>query len=292
MDTMGKTGEVTYKSELWGDKLYQSRARLALPLLVRQAKAEQHIYYSDLASELGMPNPRNLNYPLGTIGDTMNKLGEEWGIKIPPIQCVVVNKSTGIPGEGIGWFIADKEQFYKSSRRQKRKIIEKMLDEVYRFELWDKVLEELGLEPAPEPSMDSIDDMVSKHYGSGGESEDHRQLKEYVSRNPHLVKLPSSVGFGETEYLFRSGDALDVLFKHKKDWVGVEVKSKISDIDDITRGIFQCVKYQALMEATQRAENKKPNSRMILLLESIFPAELIPLKNTLGIEVVDQIRPK
>lgn len=37
---------------LGGDKLYQKRARLTLPYLVRQAKAGQTIYYSDLAKEL------------------------------------------------------------------------------------------------------------------------------------------------------------------------------------------------------------------------------------------------
>jgi hypothetical protein len=44
-----------------GDKLYQERARRAMPILVRQALASQPIYYSDLAEELGMSNPRNLN---------------------------------------------------------------------------------------------------------------------------------------------------------------------------------------------------------------------------------------
>ncbi len=56
---------------LIGDKLYQKRARLTLPLLVRQAKAEEPITYENLASELGMPNPRNLNYVLGSIGKAL-----------------------------------------------------------------------------------------------------------------------------------------------------------------------------------------------------------------------------
>ena len=56
---------------LSGDKLYQERARAALPLLVRQAEAATPIFYSSLARELGMPNPRNLNYVLGCIGQTL-----------------------------------------------------------------------------------------------------------------------------------------------------------------------------------------------------------------------------
>ncbi len=64
-----ETGEVAKFIE--GKKLYQERARKALPLLVRQALANQPILYSDLAQELDMPNPRNLNYVLGSIGYTL-----------------------------------------------------------------------------------------------------------------------------------------------------------------------------------------------------------------------------
>ena len=84
-----------------GDKLYQERARAALPLLVRQAQAGAPIFYSDLAEELGMPNPRNLNYVLGSIGQSMELLSKSWKEKVPPIQCLVINKATGLPGEGI-----------------------------------------------------------------------------------------------------------------------------------------------------------------------------------------------
>ena len=88
-----------------GDKLYRERARKALPLLVRQAQARRKIYYSDLAPKLGMANLRNLNYALGYIGQALASLSEEPGWKeIPPIQCLVVNKQTGLPGEGVGWF--------------------------------------------------------------------------------------------------------------------------------------------------------------------------------------------
>ena len=41
-----------------GDKLYQTRAREVLPILVRQAEAGTPIFYSALAAEVGIPNPR------------------------------------------------------------------------------------------------------------------------------------------------------------------------------------------------------------------------------------------
>lgn len=131
-----------------GDKLYQKRARAALPLLVRQAQAGNPIFYSDLAAELGMPNPRNLDYVLGSIGQALEKLSEVWGVKVPPIQCLVVNKNTGLPGEGIGWFLMKKEDFSKLTKRQQRTIIEAELQHVYAFPRWHEVLKAFQLQPA------------------------------------------------------------------------------------------------------------------------------------------------
>ncbi len=82
-----ETGQIA--KALSGDKLYQERARKALPILVRQALANQHIYYSDLTIELGMPNPRNLNFVLGSIGQSLQQLSTTWQEDIPPINCLV-----------------------------------------------------------------------------------------------------------------------------------------------------------------------------------------------------------
>ena len=90
------------------------------PFSFAKRGAGEKIAYSDLAEELRMPNPRNLNYVLGYIGRAIQKLAKTWKTKIPPIQCVAVNKSTGIPGEGIGWFISDLEDFKKRSREREK----------------------------------------------------------------------------------------------------------------------------------------------------------------------------
>ena len=81
---MSTTAEIA--APLGGDKLYQERARAALPLLVRQAIAAKPIFYSALADELAMPNPRNLNYVLGCIGQAMVRLSKQWKTKVPPIS--------------------------------------------------------------------------------------------------------------------------------------------------------------------------------------------------------------
>lgn len=273
-----------------GSKAYQVRAREALPLLVRQAEAGAPVFYSGLAEELGMPNPRNLNYVLGSIGQSIELLSKVWKVKVPPIQCLVVNKSTGLPGEGIGWFLVKQEEFATLPLRQKRAIVEAELQHVFSYPRWQEVLQALELEPA----ISDFTPFVNKASGGfgGGESDEHKALKAYVAQNPKVIGLGANVPIGTTEYLLPSGDCLDVSFSGKNIWVAAEVKSSVSAEGDIVRGLFQCVKYRAVMEAVLLTESRPQNARALLVLESKFPQALIPLRNMLGVEVVESISPK
>jgi hypothetical protein len=273
-----------------GAKLYQERARRALPLLVRQAQAQTKIYYSDLALELEMPNPRNLNYVLGSIGQALQLLSAEWGEYVPPLQCLVINKNTELPGEGVGWFITGLEDFRKLSRKQQRELVNAELLKVFTYPKWLEVLTSLGLKPV------SIDysGLLAKAaaFRGGGESEEHKRLKFYVAQHPEVINLPQTLSSGETEYTLPSGDSLDVLFRDKDDWIAVEVKSSISGSTDILRGMFQCVKYRAVIEAYQATISLPQNARTILVLEGSLPAKMIPLKNILGIEIIEHVVPQ
>ena len=143
---MAETGQIA--NPIFGEKLYQQRARLALPLLVRQAEVRRTVYYSDLAGELDMPNPRNLNYVLGSIGQSLIDLSEAWGETIPAIQCIVINKQTELPGEGIGWFlgndgkaathflgsvVGDIESFRKLPRKLQKDLVSAELQRVFLY---------------------------------------------------------------------------------------------------------------------------------------------------------------
>lgn len=259
-------------------------------MLVRQAQAGIPIFYSDLAEELEMPNARNLNYVLGSIGQSLELLSKEWKEKVPPIQCIVVNKSTGLPGEGIGWFLVKKEDFAALPLRQQRAIVEAELQHVFSYPRWGKVLEFFSLERA---STD-FTPIISKASGGfgGGESKHHKALKDYVAKNPESIGLKASTPIGITEHPLPSGDSLDVSFFNMKGWVAAEVKSAISSEADIVRGLFQCVKYRAVMEAVQVSEARAQNARALLVLESTFPQSLVPLRNILGVEVIEGVTPK
>lgn len=282
-----ETGEFVKSIE--GKKLYQERARKALPLLVRQALANQPIFYLDLANELKMPNPRNLNYVLGSIGQTLQEISTEWKDEIPPISCLVINKDTGLPGEGVRWFITDKNNFAKLPRKQKRSIIDIELLKIYAYPRWRNVLKYLDLEYKENRDYSLLLNTLSKQRHGSGESPYHKQFKEFVSKNPQILNLPKSVGVGELEKNLPSGDIADIFFIHGKDWIIAEVKSKISNTADIYRGLYQCVKYQAVVEAYQIEKGFQPSCRVALVLENEFPVELIELKNLLGIEVIEKM---
>lgn len=273
-----------------GDKLYQERAREALPLLVRQAKASAPIFYSDLAGELGMPNPRNLNYVLGSIGQSMELLSKSWKEKVPPIQCLVVNRTTGLPGEGIGWFLVKKEEFKSLPLRQKRAIVEAELQHVFAYPRWVEVLAALSLAEVGYDFSASVS-AASGGFG-GGEGAGHKALKLFVASHPEIVGLPANSGKGVNEFALPSGDCLDVSFQHRKLWVAVEVKSTISSEADIARGLFQCIKYRAVVEAVQVATARPQSARAVLVLEGKLPQSLVVLRNLLGVEVVEGVVPK
>lgn len=135
---------------IWGNKLYQQRAQKALPILVRQAIAHKPISYSELAEELGMPNPRNLNYVLGSIGETLNLMSKKWGVNIPSINCLIINKNTHLPGSGIVWVTNGIPNYDKLSPRRQKDIIDSEFRKIYDFPRWMELLDELGL---PHPQL-------------------------------------------------------------------------------------------------------------------------------------------
>jgi hypothetical protein len=287
-----KHGTVNQTAAGFGDesKLYQRRARQALPLLVAHAKAKTTVTYGQFSREMKMLNPRNLNWVLGALGSELKILEKKWNEKIPPLNCLVLNKYDGTPQHGIEFYMP-LEEFENLTPAKKKLTVQLVMSDIWEFQKWDEVLRNFGLEPII-PSDSTVLQELAKEirYGrGGGESEEHRRLKEYVKGNPGAVGLGKPI-FGKTEYCFHSMDEIDVLFCFASAWVGIEVKGKDSDDADIMRGIFQCIKYQALIEATQRYEQAKVNGRVLLALGGKLSHELRQLTGILHIDVVEGIQ--
>ena len=145
----------------------------------------------------------------------------------------------------------------------------------------------------PVPTAPSYEDVLieAATFQPRGEGQDHRRLKEFIADNPQVVGLPAGLK-GMLEYALPSGDCVDVLFQNGDAWVAIEVKGKHSPEADVVRGIFQCIKYQAVVEAYQTSQQLPPAARAILVLETPLPARLISLKDLLGVELLDQVKPR
>ena len=264
--------------------LYQRRAFLALPLLVRQAEAGQTIHYQQLARELGMPNPRNLNYVLGSIGTSLRELGQLWREEIPAIQALVTNKASGLPGRGFTEFVPDPGAFQQATSAQQRAIHQRITEDVRLYQRWRDVLAHFDAQPwkgpPPEPASHGIGDR-------GGESREHQAFKEAVCSHPAWFGLPECPAV--VEYLFVTGDAVDVLFTQGARRWGVEVKSAVSQEGDILRGLFQCVKYRALLQAEQAAAGNAGFADVYLACEHEFPAKLVGVANVLGVGFFERV---
>lgn len=282
---MPKTAETA--TGFHGDKLYQRRAREALPILVRQAKAGVPVVYEDLAEEMRMANPRNLNYPLGCIGDALNDLSRRWRKKIPHIQALVVNKGTGLPGKGFDGFFKERGQRWKTPQ-ERRAVIETYWSEITAFPYWDQVLIDLGLTPPP-VGIEAI--LETAAHRGGGEGPEHIAMKELIREKPYLAGYTGSTPTVRLESPLPSGDCVDVMLQTGASIYAVEVKPARAPEYDIARGLFQCVKYQAVLEAEAAFKSDSRPVTVVLALGGPLPDTLIPLRNSLGVKVFDRLRP-
>jgi hypothetical protein len=134
---------------IFGDKLYQERARRALPILVRYAEAGRPLIYMELAGDLSVPNARNMNFVLGSVGTSLADLSRRWHEEIPPLQCLVVNKTTRMPGIGANHFLLQGQYFSNLPKAQRRAIVDAIHAQIFRYPRWREVLAALSLAPEP-----------------------------------------------------------------------------------------------------------------------------------------------
>mgnify|MGYP006905786469 FL=1 len=232
-----------------------------------------------------MPNPRNLNYPLGCIGDELNRLSSKWRREVPPIQALVVSKGASVPGRGFDTFLKARGKIWKTPEERKA-ILKTYIAEIANYPYWDEVLSELGLKPVASKIEDIIDKAMS--FG-GGEGPEHKALKEYVRSHPECVGLPAGSAKGSVEAPLPSGDSIDVLFDRQDRIFAVEVKPASTPIHDVARGLFQCVKYRAVLQARADFNGDSRQVSVLLALGGEMPAVLLPLRNSLGVAVVERV---
>ena len=260
-----------------------------IPVLIRWAQSswDKPHYYADLSSAVDYGSSQ-IGDVLGEINDLLNELMQKSGKTIPPLNALVQNKSTKLPSDGFDYVIPNYSELSPASKA----------GEVARLNLkahqynWDWVLKELDLQPAllfTDKELQDLNKEPFVGYG-GGEGEEHKSLKEFIAKYPDKVGIKHVV-FAENEHYLLSGDSLDVFFKLKNgNHVAVEVKPSTSSDKDVNRGIFQCVKYKAVMDAMRAVESGRYDNDTLLVVAGPISRKNKMLANDLGIKFIDNFK--
>ena len=287
---------------LKGDRWTEKTARLSLPILVWCAKNGQTITYGQLNREIVRRGwghsvfAAQYGYPAGAIGSALLETADEWDEPIPPLNALIVNQTTGIPGKGVDYYLS---KFVAPDKRRRKltfpdrvALSEEVANAVFNYRKWGKLLKQYGLselsDGVPELMSGAEIELPPKTEPRGsGESEEHRRLKEHVAANPSLVANFGKFEKGKTEHLLYSADRVDILFENGHIQLGVEVKPASADAAELTRGIFQCVKYRALLRAEQKVLGALPNAVVLLVVAGKLSPQLELLAATLDVEFLE-----
>ena len=216
-----------------------------IPILVCWAKyGLTNKTYGDLIHALGYTRYSGIGDQLGNVETVMRELRKMTGEDVPTLNALV--KKNGIPSDGFGFVYPNYNGLTLS---EKLVFVAGINEKALNYQKWDWVLDQLGLQPSKIITEQELE-AISVH-GGGGEGKEHKAIKEFVYNNPESLGI-NGVNRKEREYPLPSGDRLDVYFETSDCRYAIEVKPSTSPDDDITRGIFQCVKYKAVMEAIRK----------------------------------------
>jgi len=256
-------------------------ARQMIPVLISWAQEHRSPqYYSTLTKTIGHNTPR-ISRQLGVIGDIINQLNKESGEKVPYLNALVISKSSKRPSDGLGDVM---EEYNSLSEEEKYDFAFKKNQEAYEYKKWPWVLNALGLLPFNGKTEEAIRNGTYKNGASEGPY--HKALKEYILQHPKEFDV-YDIKEKENEHTLLSGDRLDVYFKlNDGKQIAIEVKSRISDDADVLRGIYQCVKYKAVLSAECLAHGENANVDAFLVIENEMSEENRKTANMLSLKYV------
>ena len=231
-------------------------------LLIGAAKRRSFITYGEakqfLETESGFDTiftPR-VGIPAGILNDSFSAARRN----CPPLSIILVRQEDHLPGVGARDFMAKYLQCNELSNRdfkvnrleEWRSACYRIATDIYSFRDWEQVYrkafeETLPTFPSSHPTNGKEKDGVN--YKRKGEGKNHKDLRLWVKCNPGKLHSTYASFDTETEFELDSGDRVDVVYFGRDLTVAIEVKSKDSDDADIKRGVFQCIKYRAVLQA-------------------------------------------
>ncbi|MGM0494970.1 MAG: hypothetical protein ACQER1_18700 [Armatimonadota bacterium] len=254
----------------------EQKAKEALPILVNCAQKRKVITYSRLGAQIGVI-PVNIGRILGYIRGVICRKGE----RAPMINALVVNKNTRLPGKD---FLPDGTEHLSDGEFVQA--FETHRDAVFAYERWDDLLSEYDLSPVKR-SPEEVESLahkfvqVEQRRETGGEGDEHARLKQYIASEPQVLGLPGDVKAAVEEQL-PSGDVCDVVFRWPSEAAVVEVKGRTPG--DLAKGVYQVIKYRALVEAVEG--DGEPYPVQAFLVSAMMPPDIAEWAGRFGIECV------
>lgn len=267
-----------------------------LPILIRAAKEGEPITYTQMAEEIEVeygvsPDVGRMTWwgwPVGTVGMMVRDWGLGRGLMIPPLNVIVVGKLSREPGTG-----ADEVARYFRIKgvdldKNRKAYMTAAADEVFNYghRNWDRVARGAGADVLTprnaKPAVSEIP-LPKPMRGSSPESAEHKALKAWAARNPAVFGDYGLYGPGENEKVLSSGDRLDAYFSNGVERLAVEVKPRASTDDELKRGVYQCIKYRAVMRAENRSVGEAPLVAAVLVCTRMPSVEVRDLLKRLHV---------
>lgn len=278
-------------------KTNEEWAREMIPILIRWAQTswDKPHYYSDLKGAIGH-GTNHLGNPLGRVQDTLSELARAYQKELPPLSGLVRAKDSELPSLGFEYVI---EGYDNLTSEEKKAMVRSLNEQASKYD-WDWVLKALGLAPAPILSSTQIEATRRSfsQRGAGGEGDEHKWLKNCILDKPEVLGLKLKdlkLHDSQSEYTLLSNDRLDVLLCYKdaktgiiKQCIAVEVKPSDADDKEVLRGIFQCVKYKAVLDAERVPTAQCYKSDVVLILGGKMGAENKRIAQELGIKYIEE----
>ncbi|MDD9979899.1 MAG: hypothetical protein OXU81_00805 [Gammaproteobacteria bacterium] len=273
------------------DNLKEYAAAPLAQWLIQAAKRRSTITYGEakrrLETEFEFDRifPTRMGAPAGRLMDRLLHVRPD----CPLVNVLLVRQGDGMPGEGAGYFMANylgqprlaRPGYRDRHPMQWRAACDEIATDVYAFRDWEQVYREaFGHRlPAPVPSAGTERDGIS--HARRGEGPNHKALRLWIKKNPRRVRRAYADFDTDTEVILDSADRVDVVYYGPTSTVVVEVKSLDSDDTDLRRGVFQCIKYRAVMEAMDmRSETQVVP---VLVTQAPLPGDLGDLVRRHGI---------
>lgn len=266
----------------------RKNVRLMIPVMIHWAKTGHNEHtYGDLAHAIGKSKFSGIGHALYFVQQVLDNLSTKSSREIPTLNSLCKNAKTMLPSEGFE-FVSP--QCNDLDENGKRVFVKGLDSNAMNFPHWDWVLKELELKEAVPFTEEQLEAIKNPRCIYGGEGEEHKILKEYICQHPESINY-KDVDFAEIEHILPSGDRLDVYFELSDGThVAIEVKPSISPDQDIARGVFQCVKYYAVMDALRNIECKDYEIKVLLVTAGNFSSQNKELAEELDVEYVENFK--